>query len=58
MDRDEAMYLDCDVLLPAAKENVITSQNAERIRARIICEGANGPTTPIADRSSPKRASS
>jgi glutamate dehydrogenase (NAD(P)+) len=49
MDRDEAMYLECEILLPAAKENVITSRNAERIRARIICEGANGPTTPIAD---------
>ncbi|MCS7314261.1 MAG: Glu/Leu/Phe/Val dehydrogenase [Bryobacterales bacterium] len=50
IDRDEAMYLECEVLLPAAKENVITSQNAGRIRARIICEGANGPTTPVADR--------
>jgi glutamate dehydrogenase (NAD(P)+) len=49
MDRDEAMYLECEILLPAAKENVITSRNAERIRARIICEGANGPTTPVAD---------
>jgi glutamate dehydrogenase (NAD(P)+) len=49
MDRDEAMYLQCDVLVPAAKENVITSQNAHRIRARILCEGANGPTTAVAD---------
>jgi glutamate dehydrogenase (NAD(P)+) len=48
-DRDEAMFIDCDVLLPAAKENVITSQNADRIRARILCEGANGPTTAVAD---------
>jgi glutamate dehydrogenase (NAD(P)+) len=47
--REEAMFLECEVLLPAAKENVITSQNASRIRARILCEGANGPTTPIAD---------
>ena len=47
--RDEAMFLECEVLLPAAKENVITSQNASRIRAKILCEGANGPTTPIAD---------
>ncbi len=46
---DEAMFMDCDVLLPAAKENVITSQNAHRIRAKILCEGANGPTTPLAD---------
>jgi glutamate dehydrogenase (NAD(P)+) len=49
MDREEALFVDCDVLLPAAKENVITSQNAERIRARILCEGANGPTTAAAD---------
>ena len=47
--RDEAMFLDCDVLLPAARENVITSRNAARIRAKILCEGANGPTTPVAD---------
>jgi len=46
---DEAMHLECEVLLPAARENVITSLNAARIRARIVCEGANGPTTPVAD---------
>src|SRR5262249_55891754 len=49
MDRKEAMFLPCDVLLPAATENVITSQNADRIRCKILCEGANGPTTPLAD---------
>ncbi|HZT38271.1 MAG TPA: Glu/Leu/Phe/Val dehydrogenase [Bryobacteraceae bacterium] len=49
MDRDEALFLDCDVLLPAAKENVITSVNADRLRCKILCEGANGPTTHIAD---------
>jgi glutamate dehydrogenase (NAD(P)+) len=49
IDREQAMFLDCEVLLPAAKENVITSANADRIRAKIICEGANGPTTSGAD---------
>ena len=49
MDKAEAMFLDCDVLIPAATENVITSQNAGRLRCRILCEGANGPTTPLAD---------
>ena len=49
VDREEAMFLDCDVLLPAAKENVVTSQNAGRLRCRILCEGANGPTTAAAD---------
>ena len=36
-------------MIPAATENVITSQNADRLRCRILCEGANGPTTPVAD---------
>ncbi len=49
IDPGEAMFLECDVLLPAATENVITSANAGRIRARIVCEGANGPTTVMAD---------
>jgi glutamate dehydrogenase (NAD(P)+) len=49
VDRDEALYMDCEVFLPAAKENVITSANADRIKAKIICEGANGPTTSEAD---------
>ena len=49
IDRDEALYLECDVLLPAATENVITSENAHRIQPRIMCEGANGPTTALAD---------
>jgi glutamate dehydrogenase (NAD(P)+) len=49
MDRKEAMFLPCDVLLPAATENVITSENADRVRCKILCEGANGPTTPLAD---------
>jgi glutamate dehydrogenase (NAD(P)+) len=49
IDRDEALFLDCEVLLPAAKENVITSANADRLRCKILCEGANGPTTHVAD---------
>jgi len=40
---------DCEVLVPAATESVITSRNAERIKARILVEGANSPTTPPAD---------
>lgn len=49
IDKTEALFQECDVLVPAAKENVITSQNAHRIRAKILCEGANGPTTAAAD---------
>ncbi|MDX2266835.1 MAG: Glu/Leu/Phe/Val dehydrogenase [Bryobacter sp.] len=49
IDKTEALYLPVDVLVPAAKENVITSANAHKIQAKIICEGANGPTTAPAD---------
>jgi glutamate dehydrogenase (NAD(P)+) len=47
---EELITLDCEVLVPAAMENVITSHNARDIKARIICEGANGPTTAGADK--------
>ena len=50
MDRKEAMFLDCEVFLPAATENVITSENADLLRCKVLCEGANGPTTALADR--------
>ena len=45
----DLLTLDVDVLVPAALENVITTRNASDIKARIICEGANGPTTAAAD---------
>jgi len=50
IDRHEAMFLECDVLVPAAKENVVHSLNAARIKAKIMTEGANGPTTAEADK--------
>jgi glutamate dehydrogenase (NAD(P)+) len=46
---EELLVTDCDILIPAATENVITSRNAEHVKARIIVEGANGPTTAVAD---------
>jgi glutamate dehydrogenase/leucine dehydrogenase len=46
----ELLALDCDILIPAALENQIRRDNAPAVRARIVCEAANGPTTPAADR--------
>ncbi len=45
----EILFHPCDILVPAATENQITSQNAHRVDCRILCEGANGPTTSYAD---------
>jgi glutamate dehydrogenase (NAD(P)+) len=45
----DALELDCDILIPAALENVLTGDNAARVKAKIIVEGANGPTTPEAE---------
>ena len=50
ISNDELLSLDCEVLLPAALENQITNKNADRVQAKVICEGANGPTTPGADK--------
>ncbi len=50
IDREEIIGYPCDILIPAALENVITADNVGDIKARIVGEGANGPTTPEADR--------
>ncbi|MEP6704236.1 MAG: Glu/Leu/Phe/Val dehydrogenase [Acidobacteriota bacterium] len=46
----ELLEIECDVLAPCATENQITSENADRIKCKILAEGANGPTTPKADK--------
>ncbi len=48
-DTDELLITDCDMLVPAATEAVITSLNADQVKAKILVEGANGPTTAVAD---------
>jgi glutamate dehydrogenase (NAD(P)+) len=49
ISNEELLLLDCDVLAPCALEQVLHAGNADRVRAEIVCEGANGPTTPAAD---------
>ena len=49
ISNEELLLLDCDVLAPCALEQVITPSNADKVKAKIICEGANGPVTPDAD---------
>jgi glutamate dehydrogenase (NAD(P)+) len=50
VSNSELLELECDVLAPCATENQITSENAARIKCKILAEGANGPTTPKADK--------
>ena len=47
--REDALELDCDILIPAALERQVTADNAARVKAKIVVEAANGPTTPEAD---------
>jgi glutamate dehydrogenase (NAD(P)+) len=49
MTAQEVLFCPCDILVPAATENQITAQNADRVDCRILCEGANGPATSHAD---------
>ena len=49
IDQEELLELDCEILMPAATENQITTHNADKIKCRILAEGANGPTTADAD---------
>jgi glutamate dehydrogenase (NAD(P)+) len=49
IDPAELLVTDCEILIPAATENQITSRNADRVKCRILAEGANGPTTAAAD---------
>ena len=50
MTNEEVLETKCDILIPAALENAITGTNADNVKAKIVAEGANGPTTPEADK--------
>ena len=56
IDRNAVLTWDCDVLIPAAIEDVLTVENASEVRASLIAEAANAPTTPEADEILLKRA--
>jgi len=49
VDGDDLLLRECEILIPAATENVITSRNADQVKCKILAEGANGPTTAAAD---------
>jgi glutamate dehydrogenase (NAD(P)+) len=49
ISNDDLLLVDCDVVAPCALEQVVTGDNADKVRAKIVCEGANGPLTPTAD---------
>ncbi|MCC6014938.1 MAG: Glu/Leu/Phe/Val dehydrogenase, partial [Desulfurococcaceae archaeon] len=49
-DPDASLYVDCEVLMPSAIENVIRADNVHKVKAKVISEGANGPTTPEAEK--------
>jgi glutamate dehydrogenase (NAD(P)+) len=49
LTNEELVELKCDVFAPCALEQVVTEANADRVKAMVICEGANGPVTPTAD---------
>ena len=55
MSAADVLFQPCDIALPAATENQITRENAHRLQARILCEGANGPTTAFADQELDRR---